>query len=113
MEMTYSVPPSTVELKLSVLKAFGWRSTVSYVQNTLVRRQFCYILSLYFHIVNTNCKMIKISHISIYQKHNKTKLSFKSQDSNKYLQFQLIDYICLHFGFAVNSSFNHFSFTLI
>ena len=53
------------------------------------------VLSQYFHLVSTKCKMNKILDIFIYLKHNKTNLKtpFKSQDGNKYHQLNLIDYI--------------------
>ena len=52
-------------------------------------------ISLYFHLVSTNCEMTQILDIFITHKQNKTnpKTTFKSQDENKYLQVKLIDYI--------------------
>ena len=52
-------------------------------------------ISLYFHLVSTNCEMTQILDIFIIHKQNKTnpKTTFKSQDENKYLQVKLIDYI--------------------
>ena len=53
------------------------------------------VLSENFHFVSTKCKMNKILDIFIYLKYNKTnfKTPFKSQDGNKYLQLNFIDYI--------------------
>ena len=53
------------------------------------------VLSQYFHLVSTKCKMNKILDIFIYLKHNKTNLRtpFKSQNGKKYLHVNLIDYI--------------------
>ena len=71
-------------------------------------------LSQYFHLVSTKCKMNKILDLFIYLKYNKTnlKMPFKSQDGNKYLQLNLIDYILPHLGFPVNLSFNMLPQTL-
>ena len=53
------------------------------------------VLSQYFHLVSTKCKMNKILDIFIYLKYNKTNLKtpFENQDGNKYLHVNLIDYI--------------------
>ena len=52
-------------------------------------------LSQYFHLVSTKCKMNKILDIFIYRKYNRKNLKtpLKSQDGNKFLQLNLIDYI--------------------
>ena len=53
------------------------------------------VLSQYFHLVSTECKMTKILDIFDYLKYNKRNLKkpFKSQNGNKYLQLNFIDYI--------------------
>ena len=53
------------------------------------------VLSQYFYLVSTKCKVNKILDIFIYLKNNRTNLRtpFKSQKGKKYLHVNLIDYI--------------------
>ena len=89
------------ELQLSGLIKLGWGS--GELQFRSSKKPSIYsddflshgmsVLSQYFHLVSTKCKMNKVLDIFIYLKYNKTNLQtpFKSQDENKYLQLNLID----------------------
>ena len=83
------------ELQLSGLKKLGWGT--GELQFLACKKPSIYgddnlshdmsVLSQYFHLVSTECKMDKILDIFFYLKHNKTNLRthFKSQNGKKYL----------------------------
>ena len=68
------------------------------------------VLSRYFHLVSTKCKLNKILDIFIYLKHNKTNLKtpLKSQDGTNTINLTLSITIWPHLGFYSKFVFQHF-----